>query len=148
MASSKKTTYVDMNQFMDLAIQFEVESAEFYARMRKTATEESVRKLLATLEAQENDHARTLKEYEAPKDGNIILQFAPELSLSMPVPKENPDFGEMLSVAIERERASAEIYRRVSERTLGAFKDLLEGLAVFEQEHERKLKRLQGPRTG
>jgi rubrerythrin len=148
MASSKKTTYVDMNQFMDLAIQFEVESAEFYARMRKTATEESVRKLLATLEAQENDHARTLKEYEAPKDGNIILQFAPELSLSMPVPKENPDFGEMLSVAIERERASAEIYRRVSERRLGAFKDLLEGLAVVEQEHERKLKRLQGPRTG
>lgn len=147
MASSKKTTYVDMRQFMELAIQFEVESAEFYARMGKAASEKSVQELLTTLKAQENDHARILKEYEAPKDSNIILQFAPELSLSMPVPKDSPDFNEMLTVAIQRERASADIYRRASERTVGAFKELLEGLAVFEQEHEQKLKQLQSTRT-
>jgi len=147
MASSKKTTYVDMQQFMELAIRFEVDSADFYARMGKAVAERNVQRLLATLEAQENDHARILKEYEAPKDSSIILQFAPELSLSMPVPKGNPDFSEMLTVAIERERISAEIYRRASERTVGAFKELLEGLAAFEQEHEQKLKELQIPRS-
>ena len=147
MAASKKTTYVDMDQFMDLAVRFEVESAEFYAGMGKAVDEESVRELLRTLEAEENDHARILREFEPPKDSNIILQFAPELSLSMPVPGDNPDFGEMLRVAIERERVSAEIYRRASERTVGAFKELLEGLTTFEEEHERKLKGLQRSRS-
>ena len=147
MASKKKTTYVNMGQFMELAIRFEVESAEFYSTMAKAVDEKSVQELLGTLEAQENDHARVLREYEAPKDTSIILQFAPELSLSMPVPSDRPDFPEMLGVAIERERASAEIYRRASERTVGAFKELLEGLASFEQEHEQKLKGLQVSRT-
>ena len=65
----------------------------------------------------------------------------------MPVPKDYPDFAEMLSVAIDRERTSAEIYRRAPERTTGAFKELLEGLASFEQEHEQKLRGLQSSRT-
>jgi rubrerythrin len=136
-----------MNQFMDLAIQFEVESAEFYARMKDTATEKAVQELLATLQAEENDHIRILTEYEAAKNSDIILQFAPELSLSMPMPGADPDFNEMLSVAIQRERASVDIYRRASERTTGEFKELLEGLAAFEEEHERKLKGLQRSRT-
>jgi rubrerythrin len=147
MASSKKTTYVNMAEFMDLAIRFETESAEFYASMGETSTDMSVQELLGTLEAEENDHARVLKEYEAPKDSNIILQFTPALSLSMPMPGEDPDFGEMLGVAIERERASADMYRRASQRTVGSFKELLEGLTTFEEEHERKLKGLQRSRT-
>jgi rubrerythrin len=147
MASSKKTTYVDMAEFMDLAIRFETESAEFYASMGKIATDKSVQELIGTLETEENDHARILKEYEAPKDSNIILQFAPALSLSMPMPGEDPGFSEMLGVAIERERASAEMYRRASQRTVGAFRELLEGLTAFEEEHERKLKGLQRTRT-
>jgi rubrerythrin len=147
MAASRKTTYVDMAQFMDLAIRFEVESAEFYAGMGKTVSEESVQELLGILTTEEKDHARILRGFEPPKDGNIILQFAPELSLSMPAPGDNADFGEMLRVAIERERVSAEIYRRASERTVGAFKELLEGLTTFEEEHERKLKGLQSSRS-
>jgi rubrerythrin len=147
MASAKKTTYVDMRQFMDLAIQFEVESADFYARMKDAVTEEAVRELLAVLEAEENDHVRILKEFESAGDSDIILQFAPELSLSMPVPGENPDFEEMLTVAIRRERVSADIYGRASELTLGGFKELLEGLKAFEEEHERKLRQLQRSRT-
>ena len=139
--------YVDMRQFMDLAIQFEVESAEFYAKMHIGVEERSVQELLTTLEAEEKDHGRILKEFEAPKDSDSILQFAPELSLSMPMPKGDPNFAEMLSVAIKREHASAEIYRRASERTSGAFKELLEGLAVFEEEHEQKLRSLQAHPT-
>jgi rubrerythrin len=143
MAQSEKTTYVNMQELMELAIRFEDESAEFYALMRSRAAEDSVRNLLKTLKEQEQEHARLLRESEMPKDRDIILQFAPELSLSMPMPGDNPDFDEMLSVAIERERVSVQIYRRASERTLGAFKELLEGLALFEEEHERKLKALQ-----
>ena len=143
MAQSEKTPYVNMQELMELAIRFEDESAEFYALMRSRAAEDSVRNLLKTLKEQEQEHARLLRESEMPKDRDIILQFAPELSLSMPMPGDNPDFDEMLSVAIERERVSVQIYRRASERTLGAFKELLEGLALFEEEHERKLKALQ-----
>jgi rubrerythrin len=143
MAQSKKKTYVTMQELMDLAIRFEDESAAFYAQMRSRATEAGVRDLLKTLQGQEEEHARLLRESEMPKDSDIILQFAPELSLSMPMPGENPDFDEMLSVAVERERVSVQIYRRASERTLGTFKEMLEGLALFEEEHERKLKALQ-----
>jgi rubrerythrin len=143
MAQSKKTTYVNMQELMDLAIRFEDESAAFYAQMRNCTEEKSVRDLLKTLQEQEEEHARLLRESEMPKDRDIILQFAPELSLSMPMPGDNPGFDQMLSVAIERERVSVRIYRRASERTLGEFKEMLEGLALFEEEHERKLKALQ-----
>ena len=47
-----------------------------------------------------------------------MIQFAPELSLSMPSPPENPGFPEMLRLAIAREEKSARIYRIAAEMTV------------------------------
>jgi len=131
-----------MREFMDLAIGFEVESAEFYSRMSTSVNDDAVVGLLNRLESQERDHEKTLRAYHTPKGDETTFQFPPDLSLSMPVPGDDPDFMQMLSVAIEREHRSAEIYRAATERTSGQFRDMLQGLAGFEAEHEDQLKLL------
>jgi hypothetical protein len=42
MASSNKTACIDMQQFIDLAIRFEVESADFYTRTGTAVAEKDV----------------------------------------------------------------------------------------------------------
>lgn len=131
-----------MQQFVDIAIEAEVQSADFYQQMAGKATDQSVIDLLAKLEAQEREHERILSAYSAPSDDATTFQFAPELTLTMPVPSHDPDFDEMLDVAIKREHKAAEIYRAASQRTVGAFREMIDGLAGFEEDHEDRLKRL------
>ena len=84
MSKYSSGSYLNMEQFMRLAIEFEADSAGFYRSMQR------------------------------PELDPVVLQSAPELSLSMPDPSEKPDF-----------------------------RELLEGLAAFEEEHERRLRGLQ-----
>ena len=154
---SAAKSFVTMQEFMDLAIQFEVESAGFYRQMAATlidregaseaAADADVIELLAQLETQEREHERILRGFSVATDSETTLQFAPELALSMPSPPGNPGFDEMLEVAIEREHRSAEIYRAASTRTVGDFREMIGGLAGFEDEHEDRLKRLQARRA-
>ena len=99
-----------------------------------------------TLEEEEKEHERILRDCKLTVDPNITLQFPASLSLSMPEPEsETPDFDEMLSVAIEREVRSREIYENAADLVSGNFKELLTGLAHFEREHEEKLRHLKSP---
>ncbi|MCK5157092.1 MAG: hypothetical protein KAQ69_11745, partial [Spirochaetales bacterium] len=69
-----------------------------------------------------------------------ILQFPPELSLSMPETEQaSMSLDELLEIAIERERKSKEIYAHTAGQVTGNFRDIIMGLSVFEQEHEDKL---------
>jgi rubrerythrin len=137
-----KKTYLNMEQFMRLAIEFEVESAAFYRSMLGPELDGEVQDLLQQLEVQEREHESVLRNYEADPRSPVMIQFAPELSLSMPSPPENPDFAAMLRLAIAREEKSARIYRVASEMTVAGFRELLEALAGFEEEHERRLRGL------
>jgi rubrerythrin len=147
MAEPRKKTYVTMRQLMELAIQFEMDSAAFYRRMRSMSSEAPVRELLQTLEEEEKDHERILRGYTPPQNEELRLQFAPELTLSMPALGRDTDFAGMLMLAIERERRSVDMYADAAGRTMGEFRELLENLASFEREHERKLQRLQAARS-
>lgn len=146
MSPLRNRNYLTMQQFMDVAIQFEVESAEYYHQMATMVSDGEIVELLARLEEQEREHERILKAYNAPDEVATTFQFAPELATAMPSPSENPDFSEMLSVAIARERKAADIYRAASLRTVGAFREMIEGLAGFEEEHEARLRLLQDSR--
>jgi rubrerythrin len=139
MSEQIPKSYLNMKQFLSLAIRFEVESAEYYQRMRKSTTEPKALALLEELERQEREHEQALKEWKEDRRSGQLLQFAPDFSLSMPASPRKPGFDELLEVAIERERQSVRIYRAVSEVTSGAFRELLEGLAQFEQQHEDRL---------
>ncbi len=147
MPEHAKKSYLDMGQFMKLAVEFEQDSVAFYREMRESGLAGEAAWLVGELENQEKDHVRILRAFEAPKDADILIQFAPELSLSMPpVPREK-SFPALLEVAIARERKSVEIYENAAEATVGAFKELVQGLSDFEREHERKLRTIQAPRA-
>jgi rubrerythrin len=137
-----------VEQFMELAIRFEMESAEFYRAMRGLVTERSAQELLFLLESQEKEHEQTLRRQKPPANPGLVITFTSELSLAMPMPREEPGFAEMLALAIARERKSADIYREAAATTAGEFRKLLEGLAAFEEQHERRLKDLRAARKG
>jgi rubrerythrin len=143
MAGSGKKTFVTMKEFMELAIQFEKESSAFYTEMKGLVADRAVVDLMAKLASQEQDHAKTLSAYSAPAGDETTLQFGPDLSISMPAPPDDPTLSNMLAVAIERENKTAQIYHAAASRSAGEFRDMIEALAGFEEEHEDRLKRLQ-----
>lgn len=143
MAKPGQKNFLAMSEFIELAIQFEIESAEFYHTLLAKTGRKNVINLLKILAAQEMEHAQILKNYDYYKVSDSILQFGPSLSLSMPAPTtEAPSFAELLTLAIARERTSGEIYQHAADLMSGEFKVLLNGLANFEREHEKKLQAL------
>jgi len=133
-----------VKEYLQVAIRFERESAQFYHRLKARTDKRDVAELLGLLERQEIHHERILREYEVQADPESMLQFPPDLALAMPALKsENPTFDEMLALAILREVRAAEVYEHAATRVSGGFRDLLAGLAVFEREHEKRLKSLQ-----
>ncbi len=142
MINSKKN-FVTIEEFVQLAIQFGENSADFYSKMQALVKNESARKLLKLLEKEEMKHVNILKEFTVKEDKDSVLQFLPSFLRSMPAMKsEHPEMEEIIEVVIERERKAVEIYENTASMVSGNFKELLIGLARFERQHEEKLRRL------
>jgi len=140
MTNSESGNYVTIPEFLDKAILFEARSAALYKRMAKGAPEGSCEQLLTMLAREEHRHMQVLQEEKERPHADEYFQFAPELSLSMPEPPdEGADLSELLDFAIERERQSARIYEQAAAVAKREFRQLLEGLATFEHEHEERL---------
>lgn len=140
MTNSSEGSYLDVKEFLQLVIGFERSAALFYRELRAKAERKEVKSLLELLEAEELKHAKVLLEFEKSEEAEGFIQFPPEMSLSMPA-ADDPDMGisELLDIAIEREKRAALIYGHAASTVAGSFKELLEGLAAFEKEHEEKL---------
>jgi len=139
---TSSSSYVRCRDFLDKVIEFEIESAAFYHRMVEDAPDAAVTDLLTLLERQEATHAMTLREF-TPPDENAMIQFAPDLSALMPpAPDASPALAELIEIGIERERLAKEAYLSAARSVSGGFRELLEGLARFEEEHEDRLKSL------
>lgn len=134
---------MDLGQLLALAVRFEVQSAELYEGLVPRVPAGPVRELLELLGSQERAHERILREYRPPAGSHALLQFAPELSLSMPRPPARDDLDSMLGWALERERRTAAIYGASAAMCAGSARELLEGLQRFEQEHVERLSSLQ-----
>ena len=140
MTSSENRSFQTIGEFILAAAEFEQQSADFYRHILDTMeTGSSAKELLLLLEGQELTHKKTLLDLDI-RQTREILQFPPELSLSMP----NPEYASMsldvlLGIAIDRERKSKEIYAHTAGQVTGSFRDIIMGLSVFEQEHEEKL---------
>ena len=142
MTSSDKN-YVTVEDLIQITIQFEIDSAGLYKRMQATAGEDNVLEILRLLERQEREHERILRSYRINQDPAEILQFPPDITLSMPaVHNENPGMDELIKIALEREERSAAVYQHAADMASGELKDLLTGLAVFEREHVVRVKSL------
>ncbi len=139
MTSSSSHPYLTCREFLDMAIAFERDSADFYRDLQNT-TEGAARELLAVLERQEREHERVLRQF-VPENPNAMIQFPPELGSGLPdAPAAGISVAELLELAIKRERHTIDAYRAAARAVGGPFHDLAEGLANFEEEHEDSLK--------
>ena len=140
MTSSENRSFQTIGEFILAAAEFEQQSADFYRHILDTQeTGSSVKELLLLLENQEMTHKKTLLEMDTFQTREL-LQFPPELSLSMPETEQaSMSLDELLEIAIKRERKSKEIYAHTAGQVTGNFRDIIMGLSVFEQEHEDKL---------
>lgn len=140
MTSSENRSFQTIGEFILAAAEFEQQSADFYRHILDTQeTGSSVKELLLLLENQEMTHKKTLLDMDI-QQTRELLQFPPELSLSMPETEQaSMSLDELLEIAIKRERKSKEIYAHTAGQVTGNFRDIIMGLSVFEQEHEDKL---------
>jgi rubrerythrin len=141
MTSSKEGNYLSVKEFLELVIRFERDAAQFYRDLREKLEKEEIRELLSILEGEEIRHEMVLREFEQTGDVEGFIQFPPEIELSMPdVSDSDTGVDAILDIAIEREKRACLIYKNAATVSAGSFKSLLEGLAAFEKEHEKKLK--------
>ena len=135
-------SYVTMGEFIGKAIEFEVESAEYYRDLGQQVDDPRTEKALRKMEEQERKHAATLRNHTVSDADDTRLQFGPSLSLNMPSTPKDRSVDSLLRHAVERERKSARLYEFASDLAGGDFKALLRSLADFERGHEEDLKLL------
>lgn len=144
--TNSKQNFVTIAEFLELTMQFEADSAEFYTAMKQMVSPEdtTTQELLNLLIREENEHRNTLRRYDIGPASDSLLQFPPSFSFSMPgLPEESPGLEACIEIGLLRERKSVEIYTNAAAMTTGDFQRLLQGLAVFEQRHVEKLSSLQ-----
>ncbi|MBT3382035.1 MAG: hypothetical protein HN742_26090 [Lentisphaerae bacterium] len=143
MTSSDGSAYLTCAEFVQIAIVFEQESAEFFRRLQGV-TSGSARQLAALLEKQEVAHENALRKLDVAGIRDMI-QFAPEKPVTIPgLPDGDLPLSDLIELGIERERAAKNTYQNAARFASGAFKNLLEGLVRFEEEHEQKLISMRG----
>lgn len=141
MTNSEYHAYMTAQEFITMAIELEAESAQLYADMQQEV-DGSTAQLLQLLERQEIEHKNMLERFDA-TDVRGVIQFPPELSAAMPdTPEGNVDLVSLIEFAIEREQRAYQAYHAAARSVSGPFRDLVEGLARFELEHEDRLKGL------
>lgn len=125
--TSSKGNYLSIEDFIKKAALFEREAAEFYRNMlEQFSVEKPVRELLELLEKQEIAHEKVLLGMELPKDGGL-LQFPPDMSLSMPpMPEGKVDLAALIELAIVRERTAKEIYEKTAKQVKGKFREIVD----------------------
>ena len=141
-----KQNFVTIEEFLQLAIRFEADSAEFYRTMKGLVAEEddTTQELLNLLIREETEHQKRLQKFEVGNEQTSLLQFPPSLSFSMPaLPAESPSLDECIAIGLAREKKSVEVYSNAAAMTTGKFQQLLTGLATFERQHVEKLLSLQ-----
>lgn len=143
MTSSDAGPFITVRAFLDQAIALEEASARFYAGLREQ-TLGTARELMTMLEKQEHAHEKALRGF-APANTAARMRFPPDLAAAMPPPPPaGVAFEALLEHAIEREQRAKEVYRHAASQVSGPFRELVEGLARFEEEHEARLTSLRG----
>ena len=135
--------FLKVDELLDLAIEFEQESADYYRKLQNNIENQRVLDMLKELENQEIEHRDILKNFELEDKPYPMLQFGPSFSITLPeVQSDSPTLRELLDVAIDREIVSRQIYNTTAGQVFGNLAQVLQDLAAFEGEHETKLKDL------
>ena len=135
--------FLKVDELLELAIEFEQESADYYRKLRDHVEDARVLDMLKELEQQEIEHRDILNNFDLGDKPYPMLQFGPSFDITLPeVQSESPTLIELMDVAIDREIVSRQIYNTTAGQVFGNLAQVLEDLAAFEGEHEVKLKDL------
>ncbi|MCP4176528.1 MAG: ferritin family protein [bacterium] len=144
MTNSKKN-FITLSEVLDNAILSEANATEFYYKMQSIVTKNEVIGLLEILQKEEREHLKTLQEYKKKQvNENSYIQFTIGSFTFLPDYDQCRELTikEMIEIAIEAEKKTAEYYRKLSGFLTGEGKKIFDGLAVFEETHTNKLKHL------
>ena len=139
-------TKLTFNQILDMAIQKEIESQNFYTELSQKMTNDAAKDILRQLSQQEQRHQSILEQYQRGelKSGTLskgqVLDY--KLAEHFDQPEITPDMQlkDIILIAANREMHSHELYVAVAGlHPMGEAKRLLEELASQELEHKQKM---------
>jgi len=138
--TSSNSSYMTSREFLKMAIEFEKSAVAFYQSLQEKVDPGAASQLLLMLEKEEAQHVTMLEQWVLGQP-EAMIQFPPELTEDMPsVPEGNLSLSDLIDLATERERIAKESYQAAARSVTGEFKAMLEAFAVFEEEHEEKLR--------
>jgi rubrerythrin len=146
MAMAEQLT---LSEVLDRAIQKEISSHYLYLELRQKARNPAAKDAFQDLSEQEEKHQRILEDYlrgklkEGDLDQGTVVDYKIAECLDQPDITPVMDLKEVFLLAANREKASHELYTGLAEiHPEGKVKHLLEGLAVQELEHKRRVETL------
>lgn len=137
---------ITFDKAIDIAIREERASQKLYKNAGDKTTSESIKKLLDMLYEQEKEHEEKLKELK--KDKDIELDLKKEIHLSeqsmLTELSELNNLKKILEFALEKENKASDMYKKLSECSIGKIHDLFKRLEEEENSHyvmiEKELK--------
>lgn len=138
-----------LSDFIDIAIQREIEAYEFYQGLRAKVRDKTAQDALDFLAKEEQKHRAFLEDYQAGKLGADALRITQVIDYKIAEHLEKPDLDRNLEskdvylVAAHREQNSYQFYTALAAiHPDGAVKDMLQRMANEEKRHKEKVEYL------
>lgn len=138
-----------LSDFIDIAIQREIEAYEFYRGLQDKVQDKTAKDALDLLAGEEKKHRAFLEDYQAGKLGQEALRLTQVVDYKIAEHLEKPDLQKNLEskdvylVAAHREQNSYSFYTGLAAiHPDGAVKDMLLRMANEEKRHKEKVEYL------
>ena len=138
-----------LSDFIDIAIQREIEAYEFYQGLIAKVEDQTAKQALDLLAGEEKKHRAFLEDYQAGKLGKDALRLTEVVDykiaeyLEKPDIKKNMESKDVYLVAAHREQNSYQFYTGLAAiHPDGSVKDMLLRMANEEKRHKEKVEYL------
>jgi len=138
-----------LSDFIDIAIQREIEAYEFYRGLLDKVDDKTAKDALDLLAKEEQKHRAFLEDYQAGKLGKEALRLTEVVDYKIAEHLEKPDIQKNMEskdvylVAAHREQNSYQFYTSLAAiHPDGAVKDMLLRMANEEKRHKEKVEYL------
>ena len=137
--------YMDLKEVIDLSIQYENDTAQYYRGILPMLSDGRRRALIESLIKQEEGHTSKLINFKTNIDTMGFVQFPPEIKFTGPQTEKNFEdmsYTELVNHAIELEKRTYGFYKSAASNSpKGPVKELFDALSNFEYSHVALLER-------
>jgi rubrerythrin len=137
--------YYDLKQLIDISIDYENYTAQFYRDILGQVRGERPVSLVRNLLSQEMKHVEQLSDFKAKIDIAGFIQYPSTIRFELPGAKKSyseMSYDDLLKIALDLEKKSYEFYKNAEAASpRGPVKDLFDALGNFEFSHIQLLNR-------